>query len=59
MIYLTFVFIPVFFIANRLIDKITRKIVNKSSRRVMFTVFGIYVLIILACHASYVNIALI
>lgn len=55
MIYLTFVFIPVFFIANRLIDKIARRIVNKSSRRVMFTTLGIYILIIMAAHVAYVN----
>lgn len=47
MVFYEFVFIPVFFIANRLIHKIIRKVSNNYSERIIVigTIFHIIIII--------------
>ena len=54
MTFYIFVFIPVFFIVNRLIDKIVRRIVRNYSDRIMYAIVAIYATLIIGAHVVYV-----
>lgn len=47
MVFYEFVFIPVFFIAHRLIHKIIRRIANNNSDRFVFIASGVHFFIII------------
>ncbi|CAD8139666.1 unnamed protein product [Paramecium octaurelia] len=57
MTFYVFVFIPVFFISNRLIDKIVRRIVQNYSDRIIYGVTAIYVALSLGSQTVYMILA--